>query len=160
MFSNGARFFLCICSQGKFHDCKCCTINAYSCLLKKVFLWGNALSHSCHMSTEILFLQTTMGTMQTNGFIHRCMCYTGGVFFWNLSWFAWVFFLLCISTAPCFTSLLMFIICHILQIFKYLFQPPYGTEYFLGTDSLIHFYIEHLGHNRCFLDMSWIKITD
>ena len=117
------------------------------------------LTFMSYEHTEILFLQTTMGLIQTNGFIHRHMCYTGGVTFWNLSWFAWVFFLLFISIAPCFTSLLMFIICHI-QIFKYLFHPPYGTEYFLGTDILTDFYIQHLGHNRYFLDMSWINTTD
>ena len=118
------------------------------------------LTFMSYEHTAILFLQTTMGTIQTNGFIHRCMCYTGGVTFWNLSWFACVFFLFFISTAPCFTSLLMFIICHILEIFKYLFHPPYGTEYFLGTDILTYFYLQHLGYNRCFLDRSWIKTTD
>lgn len=33
-----------------FMTSNCCTINVYSCLLKKVFLWGNVLSHSCPMS--------------------------------------------------------------------------------------------------------------
>lgn len=153
--------FYIIALKVNFMSSNCCTINAYSCLWKKVFLWGNVLSHSCHMSTLQLYFFKPPWVQ------YRQMASFTGVrvileeLLSEISLDLLIFsssFLM--STAPCFTSLLMFIICHILEIFKYLFHPPYGTEYFLGTGILSYFYLQHLGYNRCFLDMSWIKTTD